>query len=68
MHIGQGYIGEAGFRNIINHPFLRNIPFILETPKENEEDDRKNISFIKKMKQYRGNYPDQNSLSMIIIV
>jgi len=51
MHIGQGYIGEAGFRNIINHPFLRNIPFILETPKENEEDDRKNISFVKKMKQ-----------------
>lgn len=50
MHIGQGYIGEAGFRNIINHPFFRNLPFILETPKESDEDDRKNIRLIRKMK------------------
>lgn len=33
-HIGQGEIGVAGFRRIVNHPHLRELPFILETPKE----------------------------------
>jgi deoxyribonuclease-4 len=31
-HIGRGYIGLDGFRTIVNHPLLRNLPFILETP------------------------------------
>jgi deoxyribonuclease-4 len=31
-HIGHGQIGLEGFRNIINHPLLRGLPFILETP------------------------------------
>lgn len=31
-HIGRGQIGLEGFRNIVNHPFLRGLPFILETP------------------------------------
>lgn len=31
-NIGQGYIGLDGFRTIVNHPFLKNKPFILETP------------------------------------
>ncbi len=30
--IGHGYIGEEGFRRILNHPKLRNKAFILETP------------------------------------
>jgi deoxyribonuclease IV len=32
-HIGQGHIGRAAFRRIVNHPRLRRIPWILETPK-----------------------------------
>ncbi|MFO8011794.1 MAG: deoxyribonuclease IV [Phycisphaerae bacterium] len=32
--IGRGTIGRAGFRRIVNHPSLRHLPFILETPKE----------------------------------
>jgi deoxyribonuclease-4 len=32
--IGQGCIGLAAITNIINHPRLRHLPFILETPNE----------------------------------
>ena len=32
-HIGRGKIGEAGIAGIVNHPVLRDLPFILETPK-----------------------------------
>jgi deoxyribonuclease-4 len=31
-HIGKGQIGLEGFRTIVNHPLLRGLPFILETP------------------------------------
>jgi deoxyribonuclease-4 len=31
-HIGKGQIGLEGFRNIVNNPLLRGLPFILETP------------------------------------
>jgi len=33
-HIGRGKIGREGFRALVNHPALRDLPFILETPKE----------------------------------
>ncbi len=32
--IGDGYLGLETFVNIINHPVLRELPFILETPNE----------------------------------
>ncbi|MCD6501353.1 deoxyribonuclease IV, partial [bacterium] len=32
-HIGKGFIGDEGFRNIMNDKRLRNIPMVLETPK-----------------------------------
>ena len=32
--IGEGYLGEAAFGRIINHPALRDRPFILETPND----------------------------------
>ena len=32
--IGEGYLGEAAFDRIINHPALRELPFILETPND----------------------------------
>nr|WP_259699968.1 deoxyribonuclease IV [Geotoga petraea] len=35
--IGKGYIGKDGISNIINHSKLKNIPFILETPCDDEE-------------------------------
>ena len=35
-HIGEGQIGESGFRTFINHSACRDLPMVLETP----EDDR----------------------------
>lgn len=32
--IGEGYLGLETFQNIINHPALKNLPMILETPNE----------------------------------
>ena len=32
--IGEGYLGEAAFGRLINHPALRELPFILETPND----------------------------------
>ena len=32
--IGEGHLGTDAFKNIINHPKLRNLPFFLETPNE----------------------------------
>ena len=34
--IGQGFIGLEALSRVTNHPALRNLPFILETPNENE--------------------------------
>ena len=42
-NIGEGYIGREGFRRILNHPKLHSQAFILETPIDNEGDDRKNV-------------------------
>ncbi|MBI3990828.1 MAG: deoxyribonuclease IV [Candidatus Omnitrophica bacterium] len=46
-HIGKGKIGLKGFRFIINHPGLRNVPFILETPKNGPECDPMNLKIVK---------------------
>lgn len=34
FHIGQGRIGEAAFKNLLRDPRLRDMDFVLETPKE----------------------------------
>jgi deoxyribonuclease-4 len=48
-HIGEGYIGNEGFKNIVNHPELFNFPGIMETPHKKEEDDIKNMSKIESL-------------------
>ncbi|HOX54822.1 MAG: deoxyribonuclease IV [Candidatus Omnitrophica bacterium] len=50
-HIGKGKIGLEGFRNIVNHPKLKNVPFVLETPKASEEDDKMNLKTVKKLRK-----------------
>jgi deoxyribonuclease-4 len=49
-HIGKGHIGLAGMKRIINHPKLRNIPMILETPKESERSDKINLATVRKLR------------------
>lgn len=41
-HIGQGQIGLEGFRLLVNHPSLRDLPFVLETPKAPHEGNKLN--------------------------
>jgi len=48
-NIGEGHIGEAGFRRILQHPQLRTKPFILETPVDVEGDDRRNVDTLKRL-------------------
>ena len=43
-HIGKGEIGSQGLARVINHPRLRRIPFILETPKDHPEADLNNLA------------------------
>ncbi|MDD3297250.1 MAG: deoxyribonuclease IV [Candidatus Omnitrophica bacterium] len=47
--IGAGKIGRKGFSFIINHPKFKGVPFILETPKETEADDLKNLKVVRKL-------------------
>ena len=44
-HLGKGEIGKKGIAETINHPKLKGLPFILETPKEPEGADKRNIAF-----------------------
>lgn len=46
-HIGEGKIGEDGFRAFLRHPVFRDVPMIMETPKESEEDDPRNMRVVK---------------------
>jgi deoxyribonuclease IV len=48
-NIGEGHIGNAGFRRILTHPKLRSKPFILETPVAQDGDDRRNLENLKKL-------------------
>lgn len=49
-HIGKGFIGLDGFRNIMNDPRLAHIPKILETPKGKEQlEDLENLKVLKSL-------------------
>jgi deoxyribonuclease-4 len=50
-HIGKGSIGMEGMKRIINHPFLRDIPFILETPKDSDDADKINLETVRKLRK-----------------
>lgn len=50
-HIGKGYIGKEGMKRIINHAKLRNLPFILETPKKNLGDDPMNLDTVRRLRK-----------------
>ena len=34
QRIGEGTLGAEAFRRIVNHPALRRLPMLLETPNE----------------------------------
>jgi len=46
-HIGEGKIGQAGMREIVNHPLLRHLPAVMETPRDSAADDLRNLKTVK---------------------
>jgi len=48
-HIGKGYIGLEGFKNIVNHPLLTHLPGIMETPRKNLKDDLRNMEVMRSL-------------------
>jgi deoxyribonuclease IV len=49
QHIGMGGIGLKGFKAFVNHPLFRNLPYILETPKDSIEADLRNLEMIRQL-------------------
>ena len=49
QHIGQGTIGTAAFKRLLNDPRLTNAAFIAETPIDKPGDDRRNIDALKRL-------------------
>jgi deoxyribonuclease-4 len=48
-HIGRGNIGLKGFSRLVCDPRLKHVAFILETPKDSENADRKNLETIRRL-------------------
>ena len=48
-HIGEGKIGREGFKFLLHHPSFKDVPKIMETPKETEEDDPRNMKTVRSL-------------------
>ena len=48
-HIGEGKIGKEGMREIVNHPLLRNLPAVMETPRDSAADDLRNMRVVRSL-------------------
>ncbi|HLW49291.1 MAG TPA: deoxyribonuclease IV [bacterium] len=50
-NIGEGHIGRAGFRAVLGHPALRDLPGLIETPGFNHHGpDRRNVMALKRLR------------------
>ncbi len=49
-HIGEGEIGIEGMEAVVNHPDLREVPFVLETPHEDGKGFAWNIDRVKDLR------------------
>jgi deoxyribonuclease-4 len=50
-HIGEGELGDAGFRGLLRDPRLASVPRVLETPKDDDAtaSDRRNLEALKRL-------------------
>lgn len=48
-HIGMGYIGTSGFKAILHHEAIRELPGILETPIDDRRENGKNLEVVRKL-------------------
>lgn len=52
-NIGEGFLGKDGFKRLLTHPKLKNLPFILEVPGfDDTGPDRKNVEILQKLSGY----------------
>jgi deoxyribonuclease-4 len=49
QHVGQGTIGRAAFRRLLNDPRLAHAAFIAETPIDRPGDDRRNVQTLQSL-------------------
>ena len=49
QHIGEGTIGAAPFRRLLNDPRLAHAAFIAETPIDQPGDDRRNVDMLRRL-------------------
>jgi deoxyribonuclease-4 len=48
-HLGDGPVGIKGLKLFLNHPAFADIPLVLETPKNTEEDDPRNLKIARSL-------------------
>jgi deoxyribonuclease IV len=48
-NIGKGYIGEKGFRAILHHPAVKELPLILETPVDQPDAVQSDLQMVRKL-------------------
>lgn len=48
-HIGMGYIGEGGFKAILDQKEFRRLPLILETPIDDRRNDIRNLQKVREL-------------------
>lgn len=48
-HIGEGKIGLKGFKSLLHHPAIKNLPGIIETPRSDIDADKKNLQKLRNM-------------------
>jgi deoxyribonuclease-4 len=49
-HVGEGEIGVDGMTRVINHPDLRDVPFVLETPTEDGRGFAWNVERVRELR------------------
>jgi len=48
-HIGAGRIDPGALRAFLNHPAIKGLPLIMETPKDSQDDDLRNLAVVRGM-------------------
>jgi deoxyribonuclease-4 len=56
-NIGEGFIGEAGFRRVLRHPALVSLPLFLEVPGSGEGPDAENLNALRRLAGVRRKQP-----------
>jgi len=52
-HIGQGHIGITCFRELMQNKRFKNLPMILETPKDDIDSDKQNLDLLRELRSIR---------------